>query len=122
MSEAVLYKSDYALQYDMLTSVFQTENILIVNGDMIVQNPLEEIKKVETFIGLPSFFAEDHFVYPKEKGIFPCFKLGKKTNCMKGDKGREHPPLSQETLSYLKNYFQTRMDKFEQLTRVAFKM
>ena len=103
LSEAVLYKSDYALQYDMLTSVFPTENIYVVNGDMIVQNSLEEIIKLETFIGLPPFFTEDHFVYPEGRERFPCFKLEKKTNCMKGDNGREHPPLSQETLSYLTN-------------------
>ena len=61
--------SDYALQYQMLTAVFPRENIFVVNGEMIVQNPLDEIKRVETFLGLPPFFREQHFIYPDERKI-----------------------------------------------------
>ena len=93
--------SDYALQYQMLTAVFPRENIFVVNGEMIVQNPLDEIKRVETFLGLPPFFREQHFTYPEEKGKYSCIKVGLRTNCMKSDKGREHPSLQKETHYFL---------------------
>ena len=89
---------------------------------MIVQNPLDEIKRVETFLGLPPFFREQHFIYPEEKGKFPCFKLGQKNNCMKWDKGREHPTLQNKTYDFLKKHFHPGMEKFEQETGVEFVM
>jgi hypothetical protein len=49
---------DYALQYQMLTSVFPRENIFVVNGEMIFQNPLDEIRILETVLGLPPFLRE----------------------------------------------------------------
>jgi [heparan sulfate]-glucosamine 3-sulfotransferase 5 len=128
LSEAVLYMSDYDLQFKMLTEVFPRENIFVVNGEMIVQNPLDEIKRVETFLGLSPFFRERHFVYPEDRQNdkmdrkFPCFQLGQKAKCMFGDKGWEHPPLKNETYDFLKKEFQLGLDKFEQETGVGFEM
>jgi [heparan sulfate]-glucosamine 3-sulfotransferase 5 len=114
--------SDYALQYQMLTAVFPRKNIFVVNGEKIVQNPLDEIRKVETFLGLPPFFREQHFISRDEKGKFPCFKLGWKTNCMEGDKGREHPILQNKTYDFLEKIFIPGLEKFEQETGVKFVM
>ena len=81
------------------------KNILIVNGQTLVEDPLMEIKKVEQFLSLPSFFNKEHFVYPKEKNGFPCFNLGKDPQCMSRNKGRPHPQLAEETMEFCDDYF-----------------
>ena len=56
---------------------------------MHLQDPLPEIKRVERFLGIDSFFSKDHFFFPEESK-FPCFRpsLEAEPQCMKGDKGR----------------------------------
>ena len=50
--------TNYNLIYDRLSSVFPKENILVVNGDKLIEYPQPEIKMVEDFLNLPSFFNE----------------------------------------------------------------
>ena len=33
----------------------------VLNGDTFLVDPLVELRKVETFLGLPKFFSEEHF-------------------------------------------------------------
>ena len=114
LSEMVFYLSNYSLIHQMVEEVFPRENILVVNGDKIVTEPLMEIRRVESFLGLPAFFKESHFFYP-EDGRFPCFKFGAHNLCMDPKhKGREHPPLKRKTLDYLKQHFQPMVEKFFQ--------
>ena len=96
----------------MVSQVFRTQNILVVNGDKIVTDPLEEIQRVESFLGLPQFFQQSHFFYP-EDGRFPCFKFGEHNLCMDPKhKGRDHPTLKPETLEFLQQHFQRMVDNF----------
>ena len=120
LHKSVIMMSNYSMMFQHLADVFPMDNILLVNGQTLVEDPLKEIKKVEQFLSLPSFFNKDHFVYPKEKNGFPCFKLGEDPQCMGSWKGRPHPPLSGETMKYLKQLFQPIMDKFENQTGIKF--
>ena len=96
----------------MVYQVFPIKNILVVNGDRLVTDPLQEIRRVETFLELPQFFSESHFVFP-EGAKFPCFKFGEHNLCMDPKhKGRDHPTLKRETLNYLKRHFQPMVDNF----------
>jgi hypothetical protein len=63
--------TNYNLIYDRLSSVFPKENILVINGDKLIEDPQPEIKMVEDFLNLPSFFDEVSFYYP-EGDKFPC--------------------------------------------------
>ena len=38
-------------------------------------NPLEELRKVENFLGLPQFFSPQQFVVPDTGPRLPCFLL-----------------------------------------------
>ena len=62
LSEMVFYLSNYSLIHQMVEEVFPRENILVVNGDKIVTEPLMEIRRVESFLGLPAFFKESHLI------------------------------------------------------------
>ena len=112
--------SDYGLQYQTLLKVFPRKNILVVNGELLVTNPLEEVRRVESFLGLPPFFRDQHFVYKEKWGRFPCFKLERKLRCMGSDKGRKHPQLQEKTISHLRRHFRPKMEAFEEETGVGF--
>ena len=112
--------SNYSMMFQQITNVFPMQNILIVNGQTLVEDPLSEVKKVEQFLSLPSFFNKDHFVYPKEKNGFPCFNLGEDSHCMDERKGRPHPPLAEETMDFLRQLFQPMLDQFEMQTGIIF--
>ena len=114
--------SNYSLMYQLMEEVFPKENILIVNGDTMIRDPLNEIKMVESFLNLPSFFTEEHFVYPEKKEGFPCFKLGDNARCMPKGKGREHPPLAGETVTFLKELFQPMLNIFKNQSGIVFEL
>ena len=112
LNDMVFYLSNYTLIYQMVSQVFPTKDLLVVNGDKLVTDPLQEIRRVESFLGLPAFYSQSHFVFPVG-GRFPCFKFGEHDLCMDPKhKGREHPTLESETLNYLKSHFQPMVDNF----------
>ena len=88
-----------------------------------LQDPLPVIKKVEKFLGIDSFFSKDHFIYPNESK-FPCFRPSPeaKPMCMKGDKGRKHPDLAEDTYQTMKQYFEPRMKEFFNLTGIKYEL
>ena len=111
-NEMMFYFSNYTLIYEMVASVFDSEQMMVVNGDKIVTEPLQEIRRVESFLGLPKLYHSDHFFYPKDGG-FPCFNFGKYSHCMDPKhKGRKHPQLKHETLQFLEQHFQPMVDAF----------
>ena len=119
LNEMVFYLSNYTVIYEMVSQVFPRGNILVVNGDKIVTDPLQEIRRLETFLGLPPFFRQSHFVF-HEEGRFPCFKFGEHNLCMDPKhKGREHPTLKRETLNHLQKHFQPMVDKFFNETDIS---
>ena len=92
-------------------------------GNRDLQKPLSEIRKVEKFLRISSFYSEDHFYFP-EDSKFPCFRKNSETEprCMMGDKGRDHPVLKNETYDYLKKYFKPKMEDFEKLTGIHYEL
>ena len=91
--------------------------ILVVDGDKLVENPLEEIQRAESFSELPQFYGSSQFDVEYKNG-FPCFMLGNAGKCMGKDKGREHPLLKDETLKYLNENFQPMIEIFKERTGV----
>ena len=89
----------------------------------LLQDPLTEIRKVETFLGITQFYSEEHFYFP-EGSKFPCFRKdsASQPRCMQGDKGRDHPVLKTETLNHLRNHFKPKMEEFRRLTGIHYEL
>ena len=49
--------------YERFSSVYPKESIFIVNGDLLIKHPAEEIKKVEKYLGLSDFYTEENFFF-----------------------------------------------------------
>lgn len=71
---------------------FRRHQIHVVNGDNLIVKPLEEIKKVETFLGLDHLITEKN-VYLNETRGFYCMKSGNNQHCLGAQKGRKHPDI-----------------------------
>ena len=119
----VKFLSDYPAQLEMLTQVFPREQVHVIDGEKMVTDPLPEIKKIEQFLEISSFFSEEHFYFP-EGSKFPCFRPSResKPKCMEGDKGRSHPDLLPETYEHLKAYFTPKMDTFFDMTGIKYEL
>ena len=88
------------------------DKIHIVDGDTFVKNPVQELQKVEQFLGLTPFFTEDQFVYSPDRGFFCLKKENDDTKCMSSVKGRPHPQMAKKTRSRLEEYFKPLNENF----------
>ena len=104
--------SDYAKIFQYFTKVFPKEFVFVVNGDLLIKQPVREIKKVEQFLGLRDFLSKDHFYFHAGNDAkFPCFTVPE-MRCMDSDKGLPHPRLRKITVKYLRKILIPMMEEF----------
>jgi len=118
-----LMLGNFANMYTKLTAFFKKEQILWLDGDDFVRNPVSTLNQVEDFLKLPTFFTKDHFDFSGKKG-FPCFKLDEASlkYCMGNHKARDHPKLSEESLQILRNHFTPILEKFKKQTGIELEL
>ena len=85
---------------------FKREQIHVVNGDALIENPLPELKKVESFLGLKSRFNEESVYFDKKKGFYCVRKRNGHGSCLGETKGRPHPKVEKDDIQKLSKYFQ----------------
>jgi hypothetical protein len=87
---------------------FPLNQILILDGEKYIVDPYSQLKKVEEFLRLKSFFTPDNFIFNKEKGFFCVNKrFSSKKGCLEERKGRLHPVIDLNITIKLRNYFRT---------------
>ena len=94
---------------------FGLDRVLIIDGDKFAANPMEELHKAETFIGLEHSISEDDFYFNAEKRFY-CIKNDFKSGCMIKGKGRPHPVMKNSTRKMLKEYFEPHNKLFYEMT------
>ena len=106
--DAIISPGRYVESYKKWLKYFPKEQILVLNGENFIENPYEEVVKLEKYLNITPFFQKEHFVFDKKKGFF-CFKEDLKSieiECMKGNKGRPHPILSDDVIQKLEKYYE----------------
>lgn len=94
--------------------VFPKEQILIVDGDTLIGNPVEELAKVERFLGLSHQINQERFHFNETKGFF-CIRDSIRPDmdrCLSKTKGRPHPAVSLEVVEKLTNFFRPHNEIF----------
>ena len=86
------------------TREFPSEQIYVVNGDRLVQDPGAEIVPLQEFLGLEPLVTEDTFYFNRTKGFF-CWHSDLGKSCLGEGKGRPHPEVRSETLSKLRTFY-----------------
>ena len=96
--------SCYDYHINSWLKTFSQTQMCYVDGDAFAERPFQQVKLLETCMGLEPFFREEHFVLDQKKGFY-CFKSGADTQCMGGAKGRPHPQISDDVRTHLVEYF-----------------
>lgn len=103
---------------------FGMKSIHVVNGDMLIKNPVIELKKVEVFLGVRPFFQKDMFYFNQTKGFY-CWR--KKVNstelvdhCLGSSKGRPHPKVDEEVIQRLKEFYRPHNQRFYSMVNQSF--
>lgn len=107
-SDALISPGRYSESLKRWLKYFPMEQILVLNGENFIINPYEEVVKFEKFLNLKPFFQKEHFIYDEKKGFF-CFNNdinSKQVECLKGNKGRPHPYISEDVIQKLEEYYE----------------
>lgn len=94
--------------------VFPREQILVVNGDLLIEDPVSQIQKIESFLGLEPRIGTHNFYFNETKGFY-CLRNETSDRCLKETKGRKHPRVNPRVLSKLRKYFGEHNQKFYEL-------
>ena len=98
---------------------FPLEQIHIVDGEKLVTDPVFELRRIEGFLGLKSYFSEKHLKFVPSKGYF-CRVLGERVKCINPFKGHTRPAEKQTVLRKLKDYYKPYNLDFFNLTKTFF--
>ena len=90
----------------VLLPYFSFLQIHIIDGDSLVQHPLQELKKIEQFLQLGAFYEERQFHFNPQKKFY-CFKanVNADLNCLRKKKGHHYPELDHALRNKLVEYF-----------------
>lgn len=106
----------YAKHMEHWLQVFPLDQIHLVDGQKLIEEPAREVAKVETFLGLPKFINDSHFYLRGFKGTFPCLNRDGKPHCLdEKTKGRDHPVVKDSVLQRLRDFYRPFNTKFYQM-------
>ena len=83
---------------------FNRNQIHVVNGDNLIENPVDEIAKVETFLGVDHMITNQNVYFNETRGFY-CMKAGDKQHCLGAQKGRKHPDIDPRVVKKLNNFY-----------------
>ncbi|KAI6227842.1 Sulfotransfer-1 domain-containing protein [Aphelenchoides besseyi] len=95
---------------------FPLSQFHIVDGDLFIKNPLEELKKVEVFLGLKPQIQSNQLMFNQQKGFF-CFRPKHRLQfrCLGKTKGRTQIKIDSKLRDLLVSNFRSENEKFFQL-------
>ena len=99
---------------------FKREQIHVVDGDALIKNPLPELRKIESFLGLKHRFNEKNIYFDKEKGFYCVRKKHDRELCLGENKGRTHPAVEEDDIQKLSKYFRPFNREFYKVVRQNF--
>lgn len=99
---------------------FQLENLHIVDGDRFIRDPLYELRRLETYLGLAHKITHQHIYFNESKGFY-CYRHPKEgAKCLGETKGRRHINVSGTVIDKLRTFFQPYNDKLFSLVNRTF--
>lgn len=94
--------------------MFPRRQILVVNGDLLIKDPVQELRKIETFLGLEHKITRDNFYFNHTKGFY-CLRNETADKCLRETKGRKHPRVSPVVVTKLRQFFSDHNRKLYEL-------
>ena len=114
-------RSSYALTIEYWTRWFRLGSQLhIVDGHKLVSDPVSELEKIETFLGLRHHITYKNIVFNEEKGFYCVVSDQGKEHCLRNSKGVKHPNLIPEVEAKLRSYFKPLNERFYRVVGLDF--
>ena len=79
--------------------------LLVIDGDKFVSDPLSQLVRVENFLGLRNYLTKRNVVFNEKKGFHCMVSDSGQTQCLSKTKGAPHPDLRPDVEEKLRNYF-----------------
>jgi [heparan sulfate]-glucosamine 3-sulfotransferase 5 len=121
---------------------FRLDQFHLVDGDKLVRDPVDELRKVEQFLGLEHHLGADKFYLNRTRGFY-CMRAPQlhrpaanrdatdegdvsNTNdsmggkCLSSSKGRPHPDIDPQVIDKLRKFFRQHNERFYRLVGVDF--
>lgn len=111
--------SIYHHHFERWLRMFKREQILILDGDNLIVDPVTEIKQVEDFLGLEHRITHDNFYFNKTRGFY-CKKQGSIEKCLGATKGRRHPHTHPSVIKKLNKFFKPHNEKLFKMINKTF--
>jgi [heparan sulfate]-glucosamine 3-sulfotransferase 5 len=124
---------------------FRLDQFHLVDGDKLVRDPVDELRKVEQFLGLEHQLGADKFYLNRTRGFYcmrspQIHRLSSTTSipdtieehdasgtneatggkCLSSSKGRPHPDIDPEVINKLRKFFRQHNERFYHLVGVDF--
>ncbi|KAL9917899.1 heparan sulfate 3-O sulfotransferase-A isoform 2-T8 [Glossina fuscipes fuscipes] len=106
--------SMYHLHLHRWLEVFPREQLLVVNGDRLIDDPVSQLRRIETFLGIEHRINGNHFYFNETKGFY-CLRYDSGDRCLRETKGRKHPHVDPLVISKLRKFFAEHNQRFYEL-------
>lgn len=97
-----------------LSQVFPRHQLLVVNGDHLIEDPVSQLQRIEKFLNLEPRITRHNFYFNHTKGFF-CLRNETADKCLRESKGRRHPRVDPTVISKLRRFFSEHNQKFYEL-------
>ncbi|KAJ7305226.1 hypothetical protein JRQ81_011137 [Phrynocephalus forsythii] len=114
-----MQRSLYALHLARWMEFFPMRQIHVVDGGGLIREPLSEMRRVESFLGLVPYLGPGNFYFNQTKGFY-CLQARGYHHCLDPSKGRPHPTIDELLLEQLCTYFSEHNENFFAMVGKAF--
>ena len=114
-------RSAYANIIQFWTPLFALgSQLLIVDGDKLVSDPITELEKIQRFLGVRNYLTNKRIVFDEKRGFYCMVSDSGHKKCMDKSKGNSHPTISPEVKDKLRNYFRPLNERFYKVVGIDF--
>ncbi|KAL4237998.1 Heparan sulfate (glucosamine) 3-O-sulfotransferase [Mactra antiquata] len=119
-SSKIIQLCKYVLHAKTWIDIFGKKQVYAIDGSSFEVHPFKELKLLENFLNIKDFFRNDHFTFSKTKKKFCFSETSNDVQCLPPSKGRDHPNVSEEVKSLLKDYLKPFNERFVNLVNRTF--
>jgi len=96
----------YAQHLERWLSFYLPQQLHIIDGEQLRQNPVETLHELQRFLKItPAFNYSSHLRYDPKKGFFCQVTNEDRTKCLGKSKGRQYPPMEDRSYKLLQVKF-----------------
>ncbi|XP_077999800.1 bifunctional heparan sulfate N-deacetylase/N-sulfotransferase-like [Glandiceps talaboti] len=116
-----LHPGMYAVHLERWLSYYPPNQLLILDGDMLKNDPVSIMNKVQRFLKIkPYYDYNKHLKFDSKKGFYCQVMSEGKTKCLGKSKGRFYPPMETLAQKYLQQYYRAHtIDLSKLLTKLG---